>query len=476
MRKKPLVELPAPAAKQPEKYPPPPGRSWETGEVPSSIPEQDLVAATPDPEVPVKTKAAQSKGRSKAKAKNVKATTPVASTSYRKTRSRSRSRNPAKKRRVESDTDLSSDSADYLPKAVKEEEEETEPADEDYMEMDDDEEHAESSSRKRKRGKAKARANPKRTTKTASRMPTRASKRSGNTPTTRESNRLRTHSSGVGTRVFAYWKQDGHYYSGTVHSHVSGTKYVVKFDDATDDEVDILRMRLNELRVGDHIILISSKQAATVVDVDRLRSEGVVGAEYHDGEEFVQTDVRHSGIRIAVRAITSQWKDRGLTNAAIDTTLKPKPLKPTPSPSKVSILSSTSNRGSRSKALSKIGIAVTLSPGHENWEAEKQRLVSSINANGGMVIDDWFAVIRMDGKFSNDGKRWTINSTEVKWAGKGNLQQIFLVADDASQKPKYLLALALGIPCLSVNWLTDQVNEASNSVNIVVTNLHLYFY
>jgi len=44
---------------------------------------------------------------------------------------------------------------------------------------------------------------------------------------------------------------------------------------------------------------------------------------------------------------------------------------------------------------------------------------------------------------------------DVKFSnvGAGDTDRVFLLSDVASQKPKYLQALALGIPCVSTNWL-----------------------
>jgi hypothetical protein len=451
-RKRSSVEATPPAAVQPEKCPPPPGRPWETGVVPSSIPEQDLVATTPEPRVEAKPQApkpksrsvpkSKGKGKGKGKGKAARSALPVASTPKPQSRSRSASARPVKKQRVKSETESSDDEAGHIFHAKKEEEEETELADGDSMDMDD-EEVAEPASRKRKRGKA--RANTKET-KRVSRVSTRAGRN-----TERED--TRSVSSGTGTKVFAIWKQDGHYYSGVVHSLISGTKYLVKFDDGMQDDVDILHMRLNGLRTGDNVIL-GDGEKATVVENE---SEDIITVEFYSGVDLVQTNADISQIRIATRTISSQWKDRVLTTDTVTTVVGAKPLKITPSLSKVSLGSSTTARAGRGKALANVGIAVTLSPGHENWKATKQKLINSINAHGGTVIENWFSIIRMDGKYFEDKKRWVIRDKDVKWAGNRSLQRIFLLADDASQKSKYLIALALGIPCLSVEWLDDYI-------------------
>jgi hypothetical protein len=142
------------------------------------------------------------------------------------------------------------------------------------------------------------------------------------------------------------------------------------------------------------------------------------------------------------------------------TVVKPKLLK-SPSPSKLSVMSSTSIKGIRGKAFSKTGLVVTLSVGNENWERDKDRLMNAIKNNGGTVIDDWANIFKMDGKHSNANKRWVVHKEEVQWVGREDMERVFLLADDANLKPKYLIALAFGIPCLSVSWLYDSVSEVS---------------
>ena len=56
-------------------------------------------------------------------------------------------------------------------------------------------------------------------------------------------------------------------------------------------------------------------------------------------------------------------------------------------------------------------------------------------------------------------KRWIIRKADVRYKGKA--EQIFLVADEATPKGKYLLALALGIPCLEKEWVEKSVEAVS---------------
>jgi len=444
---------PAPAQKKPQGQ----GESWDMGEVPSSAPDQDLNNARSGPSSKAKLKPS----------KLAKGDKPPAPKSNARTRSSSTTSTAAKRRRVAAGEDDADDDDDddnqlsesddelLIPKAEDDGEEGTEPADEDYMDLDF--RGAGPSSRKRKRG---AKTTDSKVSKADSRVSTKSNKPSFNTPSTRQNKRLRSvvstsaSRSGVGgaTRVFALWKQDGHYYSGVVHSIPARSRYLVEFDDATQGTINIDQMRQCELRVGDDVIIAGRSRSAKVVN---LVSDNVVSVNVDD--EYLEVEM--PDIRIASKTISYAWKDRKLSPESIVTVVKPaRPLKSSPSPSKQSVLSTAS---SRRKVFAKIGLVVTLSAGNENWERDKDRVMLAIKNNGGTVIDDWASIIHMDGKHSHSNQRWIVHKDQVQWNGKEGIERVFLLADDANQKPKYLIALALGIPCLSVNWLHDSAGAVS---------------
>ena len=55
--------------------------------------------------------------------------------------------------------------------------------------------------------------------------------------------------------------------------------------------------------------------------------------------------------------------------------------------------------------------------------------------------------------FANANKRWTMSPKNLDFTGKDGIDRVFLLADSYNEKPKYLLALALGIPCVSLDWI-----------------------
>ena len=326
----------------------------------------------------------------------------------------------------------------------------------------EDELEPEPSTRKRKRG-PKPKSKP--VSKNVSRASAKPSARSTPALASRPTKRLRSVTSSTrafsepATCVFALWKQDSYYYSGTIYSHSASTKYLVKFDDGTEDTVDISKMRQCEPMVDDEVILAGDGRRAKIKKVQG-GSNGVI-VEVDDGDELEVFSVTVQDFRIAGRTILKQWKNRMLEAETIVPVLRPKPLKSTPSPSKGSVLSTTSTKGGRSKILNKTGIVITLSPTNENREKEKDKVVHAIKNHGGTVIEDWSQIISMGGKHSNSNKRWVAVAEEARWAAKDNLQRVFLLADDINQKSKFLIALALGIPCLSFDWLHDTVEKVS---------------
>ncbi|OAX38923.1 hypothetical protein K503DRAFT_740390 [Rhizopogon vinicolor AM-OR11-026] len=431
----------------------------ESGEIPTSAPEQDLQDPSPVPErvaTPTAVPPSVKKGGRKGKAPVVPA--------RKSTRTRAAPAAIGRKRQHSSDTEASDegpcqDEIRSTPKAAKQEEEE----------LTDDEDHVEAdpvvlkvtSSRKRRRVED---VKP-------TRAPSKAStlSKTSDTPVqpTKAAQRLRLTASASravttqpATRVFGLWKQDGHYYAGTVYSLQAGTRYLIKFDDTTQDYVDITKLRRCELRIGDAVILVEGDVRGTVVDVTEMGA-GSIGVEVDDGSDVMTSNAKIANIRVASRAILSHWKDRTLTADSIVTVVRPKPLQATPSPSKMSLMSATSVK--QKKPFAKTGFVVTLTVGNKNPEKMKDDAMLAIKHNGGMVIDDWSSIFSMEGVHSQSNKRWTASQEDFKFRPKPEfegLERVFLLADDCNQKPKFLVALALGIPCLSYDWVqNDHLNK-----------------
>lgn len=304
----------------------------------------------------------------------------------------------------------------------------------------------------------------KRVTSSALKSSTRSIRTNVSTPPTRSTSRMKSVSLARGmsvfaTRVLALWKQDSHYYVGTVYSEDnSGQKYVVRFDDGTEDAVDLSKLRRCELRKGDYILVKapSRPQKAEVVDASLSNSSErkVLVRLDDDFEEEVET----KDIMIPSRSIvSSKWNDRTLTADEVVTLLRPK-LKQSPTPSKLAEIGSWSK--STKKIFAKTGFVLTTAPGFADWDKKRESLEAQIRSHGGHNFDDWCRVFSMDGKVSNGGKRWVLEKGEITLVHDG-LHRVFLLSDEACHKPKFLIALALGIPCVKFDWLYHSVAEVS---------------
>lgn len=436
------------------------GKSWETGEVPSSAPQQDSSTKPTAAKRTTRTNANTSRAPPVNRAAAATRSNRSSSTVVSKGKGKGKRTHAWEAEDDDDDDPLTESDDEYLiPK--EEDDNGTEPADDEDMDANFDEPAP--STRKRKRATKPARST---STRASSKVVTRAARQAVTPATsTRAAKRLRSMASSIrgfdadATRVFALWKQDGHFYSGTVYSHESGAFYRVKFDDGTEGLANLDQMRACEPRVGDDVLFGKRARTSKVVDVSKAHSDKLVSISVDDEIE----EVGLGNIRIASKTISYSWKDRALYPEAIISVLSPVKPKLSPSPSKLSMLSGVSARSTRRKLFANTGLVVTLSAGNQNWSKDKTSVMSAIKNTGGAVIDDWQSIIRMDGKHFMGGNRWVINLSEVKWNGNENIERVFLLADDSNQKPKFLIALALGIPCVSLAWLYDSVEAVSQA-------------
>lgn len=248
----------------------------------------------------------------------------------------------------------------------------------------------------------------------------------------------------IATRVFALWKQDAAYFSGIVCDRAGQPdRFRIQFDDGDEDVVDLRNLRWLEFQIGDRVTIIDSQEKATIVNVDK-QQYSMVTVQLID-DPAVKMEVEVFGIKIQSRAVKSQWGNR-MVNADEIVTVIPITKSETPS----SLRNSSTSLGR--KVLNKVGIVVTLSVGCDR-EKEKEAIMRIIKTNGGTVLDDWSDVFSLAGEYSTNKKRWVITSDNVCTDRKHDIQQVFLVSDAPNTKPRFLTALALGVPCLSVDWL-----------------------
>lgn len=287
-----------------------------------------------------------------------------------------------------------------------------------------------------------------------------APRATSNTPSmvsdTRAIKRIKHHHP-TATRVFALWRQDAAYFSGIVCEQVGQSdRFKIHFDDGDEDIVDVRNLRRLELRAGDRVSIIQSQEKATIANVNGPHQAAVIVRLIDDPSTELEVDVM--GIKIQSRAIKSQWGNRMIDTDEIVTWV-PRAKSETPSSFR-----NSSTSLNKKKVLTKVGIVVTLSVGRDR-EKEKEIIMRTIRTNGGTVLDDWSDIFSLAGEYSANKKRWVIASdNNIGTEMKHDIQQVFLVSDAANTKPRFLTALALGIPCLSVEWLRGLSYGVSSTV------------
>ena len=244
------------------------------------------------------------------------------------------------------------------------------------------------------------------------------------------------------TRVFAQWPLCEQFYAGFVHSRspVQSDFYIVRFDDGTECPVHISNLRQSELGEGDEVFVIGYKQPGRVTAIDRWDTEGYVRVQVDTGGML---DVKASSIKIPKSVVDKSWGERLVHENSICTLLQAQGLNA--STSKATAVNGTST----SKYLKRIGFVVTMKSTNDQ---SRTHIFDLIKNNGGKVIDDWMNVFPFSPQQTD--RSWVATRGDVKHKDFG-LQTVFLLADEPNQKPKYLVALALGIPCVSTQWLLD---------------------
>ncbi|KAI0818511.1 hypothetical protein BC629DRAFT_657918 [Irpex lacteus] len=260
------------------------------------------------------------------------------------------------------------------------------------------------------------------------------------------------------TRVMALWNSDLYYYPGTVLSEVAPGRFHIKFDDGYEGEADLQDMRALEFQPKDHVCFIRGGRkgedlSVVVVSVDDEQETVVV----EDDIDNKKHELPVSKLKVFNKTVCHEWENRQLTVYQIEPYEKPAIVATPSGRSVTSSTASTSGGCHKSRLFAKVGFAVTLYG--DGWCERRGELSNKIKAHGGATISDWADVFTMNGKQENLGKRWILKMEEVKGPKNGKLDTVFLLANEPTHKPKFLMALALGIPCLSVKWLEDSVRD-----------------
>ncbi|KAH9946119.1 uncharacterized protein BXZ73DRAFT_37633, partial [Epithele typhae] len=270
------------------------------------------------------------------------------------------------------------------------------------------------------------------------------------------------------TRVFALWRMTGNYYPGVVEAFdINSSMYDIHFDDNCRGLVALRHMRAYELRSGDKVLIQEASPAEVVRpptrDSNGNQPEAMATIRFAHSEN--EQEITVAALSITAKDVEFEWQDRTLLEATIVPRVRPKATS-TPGRGRSSVIRDGSVPQVRANVLSRTGLIVTLSPktSLRNWEAEKDKLMHELRAEGGIVLDDWGSIFAMEGVMENKGRRWVLKDEDIRWTNRADIDRVLLLSDDCHQKPRFLIALALGVPCVSVDWARDMMREVHPSL------------
>lgn len=261
----------------------------------------------------------------------------------------------------------------------------------------------------------------------------------------------RKHSAGDATRVFALWKADGCYFPGTVRT-AEGSSYMIDFDDGTSDSVPLESLRRLALEQGDKVVF--SETNAVVVSVHGSAGDAAVRVRFVTGQDRDdEEDTTVECLRIPSRSISAQWRERMLEADEIVPVVG-SATEATPTPTRAGTTKDTNY-------LSNIAFVLTFSSSKERartHDVAKRK----VKRHGGVIIEEWSDLYHMPGAPEagagrGDG-RWVWDPQRFEFKPKvaaRHAEKVFLLSNEASHKSKYIMALALGVPCLSIDAIDD---------------------
>ncbi|KIK57730.1 hypothetical protein GYMLUDRAFT_86625 [Collybiopsis luxurians FD-317 M1] len=238
-------------------------------------------------------------------------------------------------------------------------------------------------------------------------------------------------------RVLALWT-DGHWYCGSIAAFIAPDTYEVAFDDGSKLKARIGSLRILDLRLGDEVKVIKTRKMGKVVELKGEGQEKIVSVAV--GGRV--SDLACYAFCIPADSVETQWRDRMLNSDLLE-----------------EIEGSTAQYELPENAdsfFSGCGIIVTIKDATEHSELHNE-ICTVLAENGASLIEDWTDCLTAQGSYTSTS--WTINKKDVRWfedLNKPNsVRRVFVVADAESTKPKYLIGLALGVPCLSSHYLLD---------------------
>ncbi|GAA5822686.1 hypothetical protein JCM11251_004343 [Rhodosporidiobolus azoricus] len=277
------------------------------------------------------------------------------------------------------------------------------------------------------------------------------------------------------SRVWGKWRDDGFFYAGTVVA-VSGSRFHVHFDDGSKGKLLPDELRRCELQEGDIVRYVGDEEADTETQVVTLKADVQVirverketGEDAHgelEADDIIvaasTTHVEGRVTRLLVAAVSipanhgQQFDDRKLTAdemAAFGFRERQKPAEPLalakpPKPIRVNHFAPSKNTTGR---FYRTAFLITGS------SYDKPKLAESMQTHGATILE-W------EHLFEVNTVHDSTSPPELFWPKVDfkSIDQIFLLADKPSTTVKYLVALGLGVPCLSKEFAVDSMAQTA---------------
>ncbi|KAF8710230.1 hypothetical protein RHS03_02499, partial [Rhizoctonia solani] len=262
-------------------------------------------------------------------------------------------------------------------------------------------------------------------------------------------------SSLTGTRVLAWW-HGGNYFFGSIVSEESKGRWEIGFDDSSSSKVPITRIRRATLQVGDSIQVNSGGGLmvdATVVSVANWETKRQARVlMVHDGKE-VRRDVESRVISIPSKIVSKSWGDRMFE------------VSPAPPIKRKGVFSHSGTVSKTGSELTGYAFVLTIKAedvgvGEKELEGWKVKLRTKIEGHGGTVVDEWDELFSIRGRADANG--WYAEEMALHYVGGSSwpdVRKVFLLSGRMGTTPKYLMALALGVPCLSYKWVDEFLQD-----------------
>lgn len=265
-------------------------------------------------------------------------------------------------------------------------------------------------------------------------------------------------------RVLAAWNSQ--YFPAQINCR-EGTQYKVSYDDGDIGLVGLAKLRRLELRTGDEVRWGKSKwERGTVHEfIDRPRIGEKHGYTLKVVHAQSNSILEPESVFHVSKAQIKTWDDRKLDPAELEVVRNYTAVAESP------VTRANSKRMTEPDVdmdyfWSKAGFVIT----GNSTTLERERVVHLINERGGRIIEEWTDVFSQMGHFTTSNL-WVATQDDLVFDGDQDYEHIYLLSDVPCRKPKYLMALALGVPCISFRWIEEQ---SHSNVSCLVFWFHAF--